>query len=197
MGTSRISLYAHGNQRRHHLPQWLKEWSLHFSFEQDESPSECHFHQNRITTTSTLSKRATRYGPLVPQIEGLLCLGEVDVGEVPPCPACSGGGVDETLQKRDGKACLIDSYGSKEERCSDEASSLERRRGKDLTVWYDHTGVKRNLPYPDYPQCSKAGGSVIRWFGYPPEKPHECNVVLGKYSQKDIDPSDFVSKSAS
>ncbi|KAJ4319636.1 hypothetical protein N0V84_006272 [Fusarium piperis] len=150
------------------------------------------FRQNRANTTFTLSKRATRYGPLVPQIEGLLCPGEADVGEIPPCPACSGGDGDESLQKRDGEVCLIDPYSSKEKTCSDEASSLERRTDKKPAKWTDHSGATRGLPYPDYPDCSEASGSIIRWFGYPREKLRDCNVVLGKYTLKDIKRGDFV-----
>ncbi|KAH7124946.1 hypothetical protein B0J13DRAFT_646964 [Dactylonectria estremocensis] len=139
---------------------------------------------------SESSKQATRYGPLVPRIEGLMCPGEVDLDEIPSCPACEGGD-DDALQKRDGEVCWIGPYNSKEETCPAETSarrsfpvshSLTRRATKDDAIWIDHNGKKEHLPFVDYPSCGEAPSSVIRWFGYPPETNRQCNVVLEKYT---------------
>lgn len=153
------------------------------------------FGQGHINTTSALSKRATRYGPLVPRIDGLVCPGDVDVGEIPSCAACSGG--DDTLQKRD-ETCWLDPYRSREQSCPDDgdkSSSLQRRSDKSVQ-WIDQNGNKEDLPLPSYPSCGVAPSSVIRWFGYPPEKNRECKVALEKYTKTDIEPSEYASKSA-
>ncbi|RSL86655.1 hypothetical protein CEP52_015769 [Fusarium oligoseptatum] len=155
---------------------------------------DANFSQGSVNnTTSELSKRATRYGPLVPRIEGLVCPGDVDVGDIPGCAACSGG--DDTLQKR-AETCWLDPYRSREQSCpddGDESSSLQRRADKQVK-WTQHTGNDEDLPLPSYPNCGVAPSSVIRWFGYPPEKPRECNVVLEKYTRKDINPSDYATE---
>ncbi|KAH7146903.1 hypothetical protein B0J13DRAFT_664619 [Dactylonectria estremocensis] len=162
-------------------------------------------HANRTSYSSStfkrseISKRATRYGPLVPRIEGLLCPGEVDLEEIPSCPLCEDD-VD-SLQKRDDEECSIDQYPSKEETCPVDTSvrrslpvsrSLMRRANKDDAAWVDQNGQTEYLPYNDYPECGQAPSSVIRWFGYPPETGQQCNVALEKYSKDKIDTSKFV-----
>ncbi|RSL60097.1 hypothetical protein CEP53_005571 [Fusarium sp. AF-6] len=155
---------------------------------------DANFGQGSVNnTTSELSKRATRYGPMVPRIEGLVCPGDVDVGDIPGCAACSGG--DDTLEKR-AETCWLDPYRSREQSCpddGDESSSLQRRADKQVK-WTQHTGIDEDLPFPSYPNCGVAPSSVIRWFGYPPEKNRECNVVLEKYTKKDIEPGDYATE---
>ncbi|KPM42249.1 hypothetical protein AK830_g4355 [Neonectria ditissima] len=162
-------------------------------------------HANRTSYSSSsarrssVSKRATIYGPLVPRIEGLMCPGEVDLDDIPSCALCGESGDDDALRKRDDEVCAIYPYKSNEETCPAETNtrrsfpvsrSLTRRTPKSLT-WRDTNGVNRRLPFPEYPSCGDAPSSVIRWFGYPPESDRQCNPVLEKYSRNEIDPEDF------
>lgn len=156
------------------------------------------FRQERVNRTSLLSKRATRYGPLVPQIDGLFCPGETELGDIPPCMRCSDAAV--ALEKRDGESCPIpDSSGEPTCRADGSASSLVRRGQKEPFSWTSHTGMKEKLPFTGYPSCSQAEdkSQVVRWYGYPPEKLTQCNLKLEKLTKSKIDPGDFASKSAS
>lgn len=160
---------------------------------------------------SKLSKRATRYGPLVPRIEGLMCPGEVDLSDIPPCEACEGGGGDDALEKRDNDVCWIDPYRSGEETCTVESESsnarrdshvrnvLERRTTKKPVKWA-HNGDIIELHFFPYKSCgqAKAVSTIQRWYGYPKKQPaaSACEAKLEKLNADKVDTREFISKFA-
>ena len=161
--------------------------------------------QNRSNTTSSLSKRATRYGPLVPEIEGLLCPGEVNYDEIPSCEKCgSDSDGDDSLKKRD-EVCWLDPYRSNEPSCDlvDDASVSRRSnhleaRGspKEPLRWVMANGLTIKLSFPDYPTCSVGEGKgVHKWWGFKPDEKNKCDVVLRKRKKNELDKEiDYVSK---
>ncbi|KAH7134339.1 hypothetical protein EDB81DRAFT_95945 [Dactylonectria macrodidyma] len=164
----------------------------------------------KTSSTKTLSrrdvsKRALKYGPLIPRIDGLMCPGEVDLDDIPSCDACEGGDSD-SLQKRDDEACWIDPYRSSEETCPVESSNtrrasrarsaLEPRTTKAPTKW-EHNGGEIELAFPSYKSCAAAMAvSVIqRWYGYPKQQPaaSACEAKLEKLNANEVDTSVTVS----
>lgn len=153
-----------------------------------------------------LSKRAVKYGPLIPRIDGLMCPGEIDLDDIPTCDACEGGD-DDALRKRDGETCFLDPYRSTGQSCPAESnarrsslvrSALEPRSTKPPLEW-EHNGQDYVFAFPSYKSCKAAMSvsGIIRWFGYPAAKAGACAPKLEKLNKNEIDPTEFESKFAS
>ncbi|KAJ3548344.1 hypothetical protein NM208_g1045 [Fusarium decemcellulare] len=160
------------------------------------------------SSRSRLSKRATRYGPLVPRIDGLMCPGEVDLSDIPSCEACEGDD-SNALQKRDDEVCWIDPYRSGEARCPAESESsnarrashvrsvLEPRATKEPVKWA-HNGGELKLEFPTYKSCgtAQAVSAIQRWYGYPKKQPaaSACEAKLEKLNANQVDTDEFVTE---
>ncbi|SPJ79175.1 related to chitinase [Fusarium torulosum] len=170
------------------------------------------FRPSRNNNTSSLSKRATRYGPLIPKLEGLFCAGEVDFDGIPPCDACgsdSKTGHNDALQKREEEICWLDPYATKKNTCpTDSVSSnaqrslrdrsvLEPREQKNPTYWA-HAGGSIDLHFPTYPSCGVARGDskIKKWYGYPKKQPKAtpCEATLKPLRGDKVNMREFVTE---
>lgn len=148
--------------------------------------------------THALSKRAQVYGPLVPEISGLSCPGNIDVGEIPPCPYCTSEASDNGLVARDGETCWYDPDFSGEPCPADGTSakrSLEKRGSKKKLKW-TYNGNKKVMFVVNFPPCGTAvnKASVKKWYGYKSGNV-KCDTTISKLSDdKYIDKTNYVSK---
>lgn len=153
---------------------------------------------NAQLKTGGVGKRAQVYGPLVPELDGLSCPGDIDVDENEPCPYCSGGSSDSKLAARDGETCWYDPDQTEVPCPSDSdsssgKSSLEKRDSKKLQ--WNYNGNTELVFVVNYPSCGKAvpKTSIKKWYGYQSGK-QPCNPTISKLSGTGLLKENFVSK---
>ena len=126
----------------------------------------------------TVSKRAERYGPLVPRIEGLSCPGDSSPEEVPPCRDCWPSD-ESSLKKRDeGEVCWLNDEGSQGETCTiiEDSSGTEDcllpRATKEPINW-PFGNEECLLRFPSFKSCSEAkdASGIGHFYGYGTDKP--------------------------
>ncbi|KAG8160926.1 hypothetical protein KVR01_009190 [Diaporthe batatas] len=155
--------------------------------------------ERSLGSHSKLDKRAQVYGPLVPHLTGLRCPGQIQLGDIPPCPLCTGDEEDAAglTRREDENICVLE-RDNVEAQCS-AGSSKARRDGQDgdhvlvkrttkTLKWRDHLGVSHTLSCGPYPSCddAKGDGQISKWWGYEIDKTQACPVEISRLTRTSV-----------
>lgn len=144
-----------------------------------------------------MEKRAQVYGPLVPELDGLSCPGDIDIGNIEPCPYCSGGPSDSKLAARDGETCWYDPDQTEVPCPSDSSSgthSLKKRNDGKWLQW-SYNGKEETVFVGTYPSCGDAvkKADIKKYYGYEKDQAL-CEPIINKLTRNKVQGENFVSK---